>query len=247
MRFWILATLAAPFWLLTVLPLSRRTEWWVRAADFPRLQLAVFGAAVLAATLLLLDEARPRTWALAAPTLLCLLHQAWWIAPYTRLFPREVKSAPGRPGAERLSILSANVLMTNRSSLELLRLVRTVRPDVLVTLETNARWETELRPLEAEYPHRLRCPLENLYGMHLWSRFPLEDGRVQFLVEPDKPSMHALLRLPSGRRVALHCLHPAPPSPTENERSSERDAELVMVGRSVARARFPVVVIGEPG
>ncbi len=31
--------------------------------------------------------------------------------------------------------------------------------------------------------------------------------------------MHTLLVLPSGRRVCLHCLHPAPPSPTENETS----------------------------
>ena len=31
------------------------------------------------------------------------------------------------------------------------------------------------------------------------SRLPLEDGRVQFLVEDDTPSMHAMLVLRSGR------------------------------------------------
>jgi endonuclease/exonuclease/phosphatase (EEP) superfamily protein YafD len=81
--------------------------------------------------------------------------------------------------------------------------------------------------------------------MHLYSRFPLEDPKVQFLVEPDVPSMHTLLVLPSGRRVCLHCLHPAPPSPTENPTSRERDAELVMVGRSVAHARYPIIVSGD--
>jgi endonuclease/exonuclease/phosphatase (EEP) superfamily protein YafD len=81
--------------------------------------------------------------------------------------------------------------------------------------------------------------------MHLYSRCPLEDPKIQFLVEEDVPSMHTLVVLPSGRRVCLHCLHPAPPSPTENPTSQERDAELVMVGRSVARARFPVIVSGD--
>ena len=50
--------------------------------------------------------------------------------------------------------------------------------------------------------------------------------------------MHALLVLRSGERVRLHCLHPAPPSPTENPESSERDAELVVVGRQLF-IRYP--------
>jgi len=116
---------------------------------------------------------------------------------------------------------------------------------VLITLETNARWERDLSSLEEEYPHTLKCPLDNLYGMHLYSRFPLEDPKIQFLVQPKIPSMHLLLVLPGEVRVRLHCLHPAPPSPTENPSSKERDAELVLVGRSVADADVPVVVTGD--
>lgn len=153
--------------------------------------------------------------------------------------------ADGERKADRLSIMSANILMTNRRADLLLKIVRAEKPDVLVTLETNAWWEAALVSLEADYPHRLKCPLENLYGMHLYSRLPLEDSRIQFLVEKEVPSMHTLVVLPSGRRVCLHCLHPAPPSPTENPTSQERDAELVMVGRSVARAKFPVIVSGD--
>jgi endonuclease/exonuclease/phosphatase (EEP) superfamily protein YafD len=123
--------------------------------------------------------------------------------------------------------------------------VQEERPDVLVTLETNSWWERELMSLEREYPHTLKCPLDNLYGMHLYSRLPLEDPKIQFLVEDDIPSMHLLLVLPSGRRVELHCVHPAPPSPTENPTSKERDAELVMVGRSVVDSEYPVVVCGD--
>lgn len=241
----VLVILCSLLVLLTLLPLSRKTVWWVRGADFPRLQFAVFGVALLAAEWLALERDEPARLGLMVLTLACIVYQAWWICPYTRLFPREVKLAtkPGR--SERLRIMSANILMTNHRADELLRLVRAERPDVLVTLETNIWWEQALNSLEADYPHTLKCPLENLYGMHLYSRFPLEDPKIQFLVEPDVPSMHLLLVLPSGRRIRLHCLHPAPPSPTENETSRERDAELIMVGRAVREARDPVIVSGD--
>jgi endonuclease/exonuclease/phosphatase (EEP) superfamily protein YafD len=231
--------------LLTLLPLSKRQVWWIRGLDFPRFQFALFGAALTVTAALLLDVSRPASWLIVAAAALCTLYHLWWIAPYTPLARKEVKSASRSHSAPRLRVMSANVLMTNRRARDLIAIVRAEQPDVLVTLETNRRWEQQLAALEPEYPHVLKCPLENLYGMHLYSRLSLEDARIQFLVEPEVPSIHTLVVLPSGQRIRLHSLHPAPPSPTENETSRERDAELVMVGKSVANASLPVVVTGD--
>jgi endonuclease/exonuclease/phosphatase (EEP) superfamily protein YafD len=57
--------------------------------------------------------------------------------------------------------------------------------------------------------------------------------------------MHTLVTLPSGEQIRHHFLHPAPPSPTENEESSERDAELIIVAKSAAEADTPVIVTGD--
>ena len=57
--------------------------------------------------------------------------------------------------------------------------------------------------------------------------------------------MHALINLPSGHQVRAYFLHPAPPSSTENTESSERDAELIIVARSVAESNLPVIVTGD--
>lgn len=234
------------FVALTLLPLSHRTVWWIRGADFPRLQFATIGVVLLAALPAVFERGGGLMWAMAGLTLAAIVYQLWWIIPYTPLFRHEVKYVSGPGNAkDRIRILSVNVLMPNHDAEALLRIVRAEKPDVLVTLETNAWWERALASLETDYPHVLRAPLENLYGMHLYSRLPLEDPKIQFLVEEDLPSMHTLVVLPSGRRVCLHCLHPAPPSPTENPTSRERDAELVMVGRSVAHARYPVIVSGD--
>lgn len=245
MVLWILAGLTTLLLLLTLLPLSKRQEWWIRGLDFPRFQFALAGLALLVAAGLALDFSTGLAWWVAGTALVCTGYQLWWIFPYTPLRRPEVRAAPAGVSAPRLRIMSANVLMTNRRAAELLALVRAEHPHVLVTLETNGWWEQQLAPLHEDYPHRLRCPLENLYGMHLYSRWPLEDSRIQFLVEKDVPSMHTLLVLPSGERVRLHCLHPAPPSPTENDTSRERDAELIMVGKSVVGSRHPVIVAGD--
>ncbi len=229
---------------LTVLPLSRNPAWWVRAAEFPRLQLSVLLLVTFLLTLLL-APITPVVWGLLGVQLVCLAYQAWWIVPYSRLFPVEVKASGHDDPQRHLRIVTANVLTTNRNAAGLIALVESHRPDILVTLESDAWWQEQLAPLEREYPHTIRCPLDNFYGMHVYSRLRLSKAATEFLVESDVPSMHALVTLRSGEDVRIHFLHPAPPSPTENDESSERDAELIIVARSVAEGDGPTVVTGD--
>jgi endonuclease/exonuclease/phosphatase (EEP) superfamily protein YafD len=245
MSFAIIATLVALILLATVLPLSRYTGWWVRDLDFPRLQIAVAALALLLAQFLVLDLAEIESQALVAVTAACLLYQAWWIFPYTVVFPNEVKISAAQNSAERIRIMTANVLTPNHHSDSLIALIRQHKPDIFVTLESDAWWQEKLDVLQKEYPFAMKCPLDNLYGMHVYSRLPLEDCATQFLVQEDIPSMHAVAVLPSQRRVRMHFLHPAPPSPTENDESTERDAELLVVARSVAELDTPVIVAGD--
>lgn len=245
MPFIILVALTATIVLATGLPLSRSTRWWVRALDFPRLQIAIAGLSVLAAQVVLLDLATPSALALAIANGVCVLFQAWWIVPYTRPYPNEVKQYGGDAACERIRILAANVLATNRNADALIALIRRYEPDIFVTLESNAWWQRQLDALEGVYSYTIKCPLENLYGMHVYSRLPLENSATQFLVQDDIPSMHTSAVLASQRRVEVHFLHPAPPSPTENEESAERDAELLVVARRVAGRDVPVIVAGD--
>ncbi|MET0982306.1 MAG: endonuclease/exonuclease/phosphatase family protein [Telluria sp.] len=245
MQFAVISTLVGLLLVATLLPLSKHTEWWVRDFDFPRLQIAILALFILIAEPFLLDLSEPASDVLVAITAACLLYQAWWIVPYLRVYPNEVKSAVISDATERIRILTANVLTPNRNTDGLVALIREHRPDVFVTLETDARWQERLDTLEDEYRYSMKCPLDNLYGMHVYSRLPLEDSAIQFLVEDDIPSMHALVVLPSGRKVRMHFLHPAPPSPTEHDESTERDAELLVVAKSVSGLDTPVIVAGD--
>lgn len=99
--------------------------------------------------------------------------------------------------------------------------------------------------IEEDYPHQIKAPLENTYGMLLYSRLPLKNGEVRYLVEDDIPSIETLVELKSGQFVKLYCLHPQPPVPQENPRSTERDKEILMIAEKAKVREFPVVVAGD--
>lgn len=209
------------------------------------MQLASGAALLIFLQWIFLNFAEPVTWIVFAATLLCMAWQLWWILPYTKLWRVEVRACDEVDASRLISILTANVLTPNRDADKLIALVKKHKPDVLVTLESDQWWESQLRELEVDMPETIKCPLDNLYGMHVYSRLPLHQKEITFLVEDEIPSMHAVVELSTGDRVRVHFLHPAPPSPTENPESTERDAELIIVARSVGDSHHPTIVTGD--
>ncbi|RUO25314.1 endonuclease [Aliidiomarina minuta] len=231
--------------IVTFLPLWRLEAWWIRILDFPRLQLFFLAFAVFALQLMLLQTDSYASWGLLIFSLICVLYQSWWILPYSPLYKKEVAFSDQGAGDEALSLMIANVLTPNRNAKDLIAMLHEHKPDLLVTLESDDWWQQQLAVIEDDYTYSVKCPLDNLYGMHLYSKLPLSEISVEFLVEKDVPSIHVLIEMSSGRQVQAHFLHPAPPGPTENEESSERDAELVMVARRVQNSQLPVIVSGD--
>lgn len=230
------------------IPYLRAEAWWIRAFDFPRLQTFLLGGVLLVIELFLLDFTQATAYLPLTMTVVFLLLQGWWILPYTKLVKPEVVKSQRNNERPRLSILCCNVLTPNRNATAVRERVQQWQPDIVVTLETDAWWEGELAPLQSQYPHSVKCPLDNLYGMHVYSKIPFEDSRLEFLVEEQVPSIHILVKL-AGQPVRLHFLHPAPPSPTENDESTERDGELMMVARfiqqNLKQKSRPTVVAGD--
>ncbi len=242
------AVLSIVGWLMiaaTVLPIIRSEHWIVRVFDFPRLQITVVFCVVVAAYLLVREDPGLADHVFLGLLCSCLLYQVWRMWPYTPLHPREVKRAAAGDDPRGLSILISNVLMTNRDSTRLRDLIHRHDPDVVLMVETDAWWERELRELERTRPHALRQPQSNTYGMLLYSRHPLVDPQVRFLVQDDVPSIHAGIRLRSGDCVTVRALHPRPPAPGESATSLERDAEMLIVAKELQGRDQPAIVVGD--
>ncbi|MGS2719033.1 endonuclease/exonuclease/phosphatase family protein [Paraglaciecola aestuariivivens] len=211
--------------------------------EFPRVQIACL--AFLCALLVLVFGSGYLSNYLVGINLAVTMYQLIWIWPYTVFYPIQVPKAKSTAATQSIKILTSNVLMPNRSANKLLDLVKQYQPDILVTLETDTWWQNALADLAKDYPHRVSRPLDNLYGMHLYSKFPLLDVQVKDLIEDHVPSIHCSLVLANQQKVQCHFLHPAPPSPTENERATPRDKELMLVAKSLKDVTHPVIVTGD--
>lgn len=240
----IVISLAAFSVFATLVPLIRRTDWWIRAFDFPRLQIASLGVLSLALYPLVF-EAEMLDAIVLALTGAATGWQLWRILPYTPLFRKQVRSARDVSPRDTIGVVVANVLTPNRGAKKLLAEIHKADPDIILAVETDQWWQDQLAPLERDYRFTLKYPLDNLYGMHLYSRLPLKDPEIRFLVQDDIPSMHAQVVMHNGHVVEMHCLHPTPPSPTENDTSDERDAELLVVGRDLRAGNRSVIVAGD--
>lgn len=102
-----------------------------------------------------------------------------------------------------------------------------------------------IRPAVTAYPHRVEVPLDNTYGMLLYSKFPLRNAAVKYLVDDSIPSIHSILQLPDGYEIQLYGIHPTPPMPQHNPSSTDRDAEMMLIAKSSKDNPLPVIVAGD--
>ncbi|WP_349304625.1 endonuclease/exonuclease/phosphatase family protein [Pseudoalteromonas sp. NEC-BIFX-2020_002] len=233
--------------IFTVLPMSYSQHYLVRSCDFVRLQvfyLALFNLVIVMSMLLIFGGDYLWWAAVAVANSIIVSVQGWWIFPYTWCAAHEVKSAQSN-AQHSIRIMSANVLMSNHNSDALLKLVDKYQPDLLITLESDDWWQQKLSVLKKDYPYTIDCPKDNRYGMHLFSKYKIKQAQICELVESDVPSIHILFVNDEGLEIQGHFIHPAPPSPTEEDSSRPRDSELIMVAKALKDATRPVIVAGD--
>jgi endonuclease/exonuclease/phosphatase (EEP) superfamily protein YafD len=240
---YVLQGLGALFVLATILPFLKSEKWWIRIFDYPRAQIATAIAIVLGLYALAFGPAGAPDHVLIVALLIALGAQLVQIFPYTPLARPQTQESGAILPERGLRILLANVLMHNRRADELLAIIDEADPDILLAVETDDWWDRQLVPLEARYPHSVRCPLPNTYGLHLFSRLELRETSLRYLVEPDVPSVRTDIRLRSGDWIAFWGVHPRPPQPAQD--TEQRDAELLIVGREARESALPAVVGGD--
>jgi endonuclease/exonuclease/phosphatase (EEP) superfamily protein YafD len=229
----------------TLLPVLRHQDWWIRIFDFPRLNIAALCVLTAVAVLLFWEGPPPSGTVLVLLLLGCLALHLLKILPYTPLSRIEVPAADSSSDAQGIRLLIFNVLMSNRRARGLLPLIEEIEPDMVLILEADQWWADTLAPLEERFGRTMAMPLENTYGMILYSRWALENPRIHFLVDQDVPSFHVRVCTDSGFRFDFRGVHPRPPRPLKTENTEKRDAELIQIGNEVRDLELPVIVAGD--
>ncbi|MBR9859169.1 endonuclease/exonuclease/phosphatase family protein [bacterium] len=163
--------------------------------------------------------------------------------PYTKIFGKKSRIEIKGKGTE-YSLLCINVYQPNTKYGELIKLIEAVKPDIVLTIESNKDWEEALQEIEQDYPYAVKVPLENTYGMHLYSKVKFQKTETHFFISDDLPSIEAHFEDEQSSFV-LFGVHPPPPSPTEEPNSKERDGELLAIAKYVRDIEQPLLVAGD--
>lgn len=231
--------------VLTIFPYIPLDTWVIRVFDFPHLQLTVL--TVLAfLTYFFRFEIKNRLDQVVIVFLLgCIIVQVQKIYTYTPLAQYEILNA-NEDAETTISIYAANVLQKNDKKNLVVEDAQDNSADVLLFTETNEEWITSLnKSFGKTYTYKVEVPLDNTYGMLLYSKFKLVDPKVKYIVEDTIPSIHTKLILASKDTVQLFAIHPAPPTPQHNPSSVDRDAEMMKIALMTNSSDYPVIVLGD--
>lgn len=229
--------------LSTAIAFLWKKAWWIRLFDFPRLQIIFLQIIALAGMLFFMEDFDWLNLSLTGLTLFTMVFQIVYIFPYLPFRKKDVLAYRGNSG-RIFSAMVANVLMKNRKCHKLIDLVKRYQPDILLAVETDLYWDKHLQKLDQYYNYRVKIPLDNTYGMLLFSKLELKSKKIEFIYKDDVPSIHAEVVL-DGSVFRLICLHPEPPVPDESATSLPRDLELILVGRMIKKDPAPYLVIGD--
>ena len=227
---------------LTLLPALNLQYGLVRMWSYPRFQISVLMILTLMGWAFYYREAR-KYIALVVALLAANCYQLSKFLPYTFIWKPEIVDTKKPVKEQEISVLFYNVYMDNKDTASFIGLAKTVQADLILLAEPDEYWRKGMEVLYSQYPYKVEVPLPNTYGMLLYSKLPLSSAEVKYLVEPDIPSIHTIVTLRSGQKIKLYCIHPEPPGVSKT--TKDRDAELVIVAKEIAKRDLPVLVAGD--
>lgn len=229
--------------ILSVLPFINNQHWVFRVPEFMKIQLLVLQGLSLTLNAIF-TEKDLLFWLINGVQLGLVVYHFYILVRYTKFYRRN-RVTKNLKGAQKISIISANIYQFNKKYGKFHDLIRRHQPDIFITLESNADWEIANRILEKDYPHTQKMTLENTYGMHLYSKIPFDSAEFHFFVADDVPSVEVHFTTYEGQKFVLFGVHPPPPSPTEERTSKERDGDLLALAKKIKEKGLPSLVIGD--
>ena len=235
------------FMILTVvLPFVKNDYWIFRICEYPRFQKLILCSMLLLVWIVLGDYGQLFQHITFVLLLLSVAYLIYLVWPYLPMAKQEVKTVATSDTNNQLKIYTCNVFQDNKDFARLINQVKQIKPDLIFLLETDTEWETAMdEAFGHDYPNQLKQPLPNTYGLLLYSRLPFKEAKIHFLVEADVPSAQVQLLLPSGHPVTIWGLHPKPPVPGEDDRSTAKDKELMKVALKVKDTNHSTIVMGD--
>lgn len=232
--------------LFGFIPIIQQDFWAFRVWDYPRFQKFIL-VVILLIVWFYMGWGRFQWLEITMISLLFILlaFLTYQIAPFTALGEKMIKDAENPAQGPSLSVMVINVYQYNKEFHKTIDLLERESPDLFVLVETDQPWADAIKPFQETYPYFIEIPKDNTYGMLFYSKKEILEHEVLFLIEDDVPSIEALVKISDDENVKIFAIHPKPPVPSENDNSTERDAEILLVGKKIKDYKKPAMVLGD--
>lgn len=171
-----------------------------------------------------------------------VLGNLWPLLPYWLPAATARPAVAAAPERAVLSLVSVNVLTSNRDTQAVLDYVRARDADIAIVLEVDAAWARALETLSDRWPHAIVEPRGDNFGIALLAKRPPREHRVAEFGDAGVPSIVATFADPAGDFTVI-ATHPVPPKGPTYAR--DRDAQLHAIAEFVAASPRPCVVAGD--
>lgn len=240
----VLYAFSALLIIATLMPLVKKDYWTFRIFDYPRFQkLWLISVLLICWTIVGYEHLSKVDLGIVIILGLLFLYLLKQIVPYSPFHTKMVKPAK-KHEKTTVKVLVANVYQYNKDYQKCLQLIKKEQPHLFMLVETDQHWADAIAALKVDYSYQVLLPLENTYGMLLYSKFPLQNIEINHLIDQDIPSIFADLQI-DGQLIKLFAIHPTPPVPGENTHSTERDAEILIVGKKAKSEKKPIIIMGD--
>lgn len=231
--------------LSVLLPFIKKDLWIFRVFDYPRLQkFTIIGILSLLWGLFFWDTRLLIDYGIWITLVFSFFYLGYLILPFTPLGKKMIDREMVDATTETLGLLVANVYQYNTSYAKLVQLIESKNADIVFLVETDQKWQDGVKSIKKDYPHCIEIPLDNTYGMLLYSKLPFLHSETNYLIDNEIPSVIVDVSF-NETTVRIYGLHPTPPVPQENSHSTDRDAEILMIGKMAHEYEGPCLVIGD--
>jgi endonuclease/exonuclease/phosphatase (EEP) superfamily protein YafD len=165
------------------------------------------------------------------------------LANFAVILPLYV-ARPERPPPDRRTVraMLINVNTQAGNPKAVAEAIRRYDPDILVLEEVSAKWLDDLRTALERYPYYKAVPRDDNFGMSLYSKFAVTSNSIEYIGQPEVPSIFANVDSPAGQ-ITVIATHPVPPSGARN--AAWRDAQLAELPKHVRKTSLPVILLGD--
>ena len=233
----------------TILSVFRNTEnRYLKMVDFPRIQFFIASILTFFTLCLIVKKWKWYDSFIAIGLAIGLVVNGFYLINYTPIVSVEVPWANDETEDEdTFSLLVTNVKMSNKNAQPLLDIVNKKEPDLILAMEVNQWWGEKLSELDKKYPYPKQVLNEVAYGMTLYSKFPLENIKVNYLNNEDVPSIISIITLTNGKTFKFYSVHPVPPTYFKDlpDNEGEQERALKKLGKMIEKSEHPVLVAGD--